>query len=192
MRSRVRLIIPYSCGDYVARDGDALCKGTVAMNSGQNETRNAEYAAGDALVLLMNDHRQVETLFQEYENADADHSALVLQICMALDVHARVEEEIFYPEVQGAIQNSDLVSEALAEHASVKQLIAQILQGMQQPERLGNLLTELRQQVMHHVQEEESELFPEVEASGLDLNDLGRRLTERKIALMHQLSAAGA
>ena len=53
-------------------------------------------------------------------------------------------------------------------------------------------MTELRQRVMHHVQEEESELFPEVEASGLDLNDLGRRLTERKIALMHQLSAAGA
>jgi len=163
------------------------------MNSGQYETRNAEHAVGDALVLLMNDHRQVETLFQEYENANADHSALVLQICMALDVRARIEEEIFYPEVQGALENSDLVSEALAEHASAKQLIAQIRQGVHQPERLNNLLMELRQQVMHHVQEEESELFPQVEASGLDLNDLGRRLSERKMALMQQLGAqAGA
>jgi len=64
---------------------------------------------------------------------------------------------------------------------------------MHQPERLNNLLMELRQQVMHHVQEEESELFPQVEASGLDLNDLGRRLSERKMALMQQLGAqAGA
>ena len=168
-------------------------KGTAAMNSGQHETHNAGHTMGDALVLLKNDHRQVETLFQEYENANADHSELVSQICLALDVHARIEEEIFYPEVQGSIENSDLISEALAEHASAKQLIAQIRQEMHQPERLNNLLTELRQQVMHHVQEEESELFPEVEAAGLDLNDLGRRLTERKMALMHQLGAqAGA
>ncbi len=163
------------------------------MNSGQHETRNAGHVMGDALVLLKNDHRQVETLFQEYQNANAGDSALVSQICLALDVHARIEEEIFYPEVQGAIENSDLISEALAEHASAKQLIAQIRQEMHQPERLNNLLTELRQQVMHHVHEEESELFPQVEASGLDLNELGRRLSERKMALMQQLGAqAGA
>jgi hemerythrin superfamily protein len=168
-------------------------KGTAAMNSGQHQARNAGHAMDNALVLLMNDHRQVETLFQEYQNANAGDSALASQICLALDVHARIEEEIFYPEVQGAIENSDLVSEALAEHASAKQLIAQIRQVMHQPQQLNNLLLELRQQVMHHVQEEESELFPEVEASGLDLNDLGRRLSERKMALMQQLGAqAGA
>ena len=164
-------------------------KGTAAMNSSQNMAHNAGQAMDNALVLLMNDHRQVETLFQQYENANANDSALVSQICLALDVHAQIEEEIFYPEGQGAIEDSTLVSEALTEHASAKQLIAQIRQGMHQPERLNNLLMELRQQVMHHVQEEESELFPQVEASGLDLNDLGRRLSERKMALMHQLGA---
>ena len=91
--------------------------------------------------------------------------------------------------VRNAIANSDRVSEAIAEHASVKQLVAQIEKSLNQPEQLSSLLAELHQQVMHHVQEEENELFPEVEASDLELQDLGQRLAERKMALMHQLGA---
>ncbi len=159
------------------------------MNTGQYEAGSVGHSMGDALALLKNDHREVEDLFQDYENANGEQNALALKICLALEVHAQIEEEIFYPAVRNAIANSDLVSEAIAEHASVKQLVAQIEKSLNQPEQLSSLLAELRQQVMHHVQEEENELFPEVEASDLELQDLGQRLAERKMALMHQLGA---
>jgi hemerythrin superfamily protein len=171
------------------RGGYMQHEGTAAMNTSQYEAGSAEHAPGGALALLKNDHRQVEDLFQGYENANAEQNALALKICLALEVHAQIEEEIFYPAVRNVITNPDLISEAIAEHASVKQLVAQIEKALTQPERLSNLLAELRQQVMHHVQEEENELFPEVETSDLDLQDLGRRLVERKMALMHQLGA---
>jgi len=159
------------------------------MNTSQYEAGSSGHASGDALALLKNDHRQVEDLFQGYENANAEQNALALKICLVLEVHAEIEEEIFYPAVRNAVTNSDLVSEAIAEHASVKQLIAQIEKALNRPERLSSLLAELRQQVIHHVQEEENELFPEVEASDLDLKDLGQRLAQRKMALIHQLGA---
>ena len=159
------------------------------MNSGQYEAGNAGQASGDALALLKNDHRQVENLFQDYETANAEQNAVALKICLELEVHAQIEEEIFYPAVRNVITNPNLISEAIAEHASVKQLIAQIEKALNQPERLSSILTELREQVMHHVQEEENELFPEVEVSDLNLQDLGQRLAERKITLMHQLGA---
>jgi hemerythrin superfamily protein len=164
-------------------------KGITTMNTSQYEAGNAGRAPGDALTLLKNDHRQVEDLFQGYENANTEQNALALKICLALEVHAQIEEEIFYPAVRNVITNPNLISEAIAEHASVKQLVAQIEKALNRPERLSSLLAELRQQVMHHVQEEENELFPEVEASDLDLQDLGQRLAQRKMTLMHQLGA---
>jgi hemerythrin superfamily protein len=174
---------------YTTRSGGVQHEGTAAVNTSQYEAGSAEHAMDDALALLKNDHREVENLFQSYENANAEQNALALKICLALEVHAQIEEEIFYPAVRNAITNSDLISEAIAEHASVKQLVAQIEKALSEPGRLSSLLAELRQQVMHHVQEEENELFPEVEASGLDLQDLGQRLAQRKMALMHQLGA---
>ena len=95
----------------------------------------ARAAMSDATLLLTRDHAEVKKLFKQYEklaDAEADgeeRQALAEQICAMLTVHATVEEEIFYPAAREAEVDSDLLDEAEVEHASAKDLIAQI-QGM--------------------------------------------------------------
>src|SRR5436853_1994959 len=81
-----------------------------------------------ALSLLQQDHREVEVFFDEYQtltNAQ-EKEALAVKICLALAVHTRIEEEIFYPAVRGAVDNPELIDEAIVEHTAAKQLISEI------------------------------------------------------------------
>lgn len=139
-----------------------------------------------AIDLLEEDHREVEDLFDEFEKVE-DVSAkeqLALKICMALQVHTRIEEEIFYPAARGAIEKPELIDEAIVEHASAKQLISEI-EDMKPGEELYDAKVKvLQEQVHHHVEEEEGELFPQVEASKLNLEAVGKKMAERKAALL--------
>ena len=132
-------------------------------------------AATDAIKLLTADHADVKKLFKEYEklaDAEADgeeRQALAEQICDMLTVHATIEEEIFYPAARDAVDEQDLLDEAEVEHASAKDLIAQI-QEMDADEELYDAKVKvLGEYVNHHVQEEENELFPQCKSAGLDL-----------------------
>ncbi len=151
--------------------------------------RKAERAAAkpvDAIKLLKDDHREVKAWFKEYENleADGEKQALVLRICEALTVHTRIEEEIFYPAARAAIGDEDLLDEAEVEHASAKALIAELL-AMQPDDRLYDAkVTVLGEYVSHHVEEEESEMFPEARDSDMDLKAIGAQLQARKQELM--------
>ena len=141
-----------------------------------------------ALELLEEDHTQVEGLFEEFEQLEnfGEKQELALKICLALRVHAQIEEEIFYPAVRDAIENTDRIDEAIVEHAAAKQLIAEIEQ-MDAGDKLYDAkVTVLNEQVLHHIAEEEDELFPEVESSGLDLEALGQKVADRKVALLDQ------
>ena len=82
----------------------------------------------DAIRLLKADHREVEGFFKEFEELDGDKDKqdLVDEICLALTVHATIEEEIFYPAAREQLEDDDLMDEAQVEHASAKQLIAEI------------------------------------------------------------------
>src|SRR5690606_35054170 len=86
----------------------------------------------DAVDLLDADHIAVKKLFQQYnklaeEKAPAgERQALAARICTELTVHAQLEEEIFYPAARAAIDDEELMDEATVEHASAKDLIAQI------------------------------------------------------------------
>lgn len=150
-------------------------------------------AAISALDLLEEEHNQVEAFFEEYEALDevTKKQELAVKICMALQVHSRIEEEIFYPAVRSAIEKTELIDEALVEHASAKQLVAEI-EAMDAGDELYDAKVKvLGEQVMHHIEEEENELFPEVESSELDLEALGAKLAERKVALFDQLAEKG-
>ena len=108
------------------------------------------------------------------------------EFCLALSVHARIEEEIFYPALRKAIDDEDLLDEAEVEHASAKQLIAEI-ESMSADDRLFDAKVKvLGEYVTHHVGEEEHQLFPEARESGVDLKDLGSELARRKAELMKQ------
>ena len=153
--------------------------------------RKAESAAAppaDAIKLLKNDHKEVKTWFKQYEEleGEAQKQALADKICLALTVHAQIEEEIYYPATREATGDDDMLDEAEVEHARAKQLIAEI-QAMKAGDRLFDAkVTVLGEYINHHVEEEESEMFPESRDSDLDLKALGVQLAERKAELMTQ------
>lgn len=154
------------------------------------KTARAAAKPADAIKLLKDDHKEVKAFFKQYESLedDKEKQALADKICLALTVHAQIEEEIYYPATREAIDDDDLLDEAEVEHASAKQLIAEI-QAMKAGDRLFDAkVTVLGEYIDHHVEEEETEMFPESRDTKLDLKALGAKLAERKNELMAQVA----
>jgi Hemerythrin HHE cation binding domain len=145
-------------------------------------------APKDAIALLKADHEAVSQLFAEYERTRSvpNKKALVAEICTALSVHARIEEEIFYPAVQAALKDKLLVPEATVEHAGVKDLLAQLDGAEPDGEMYDAKVKVLSEYVKHHVKEEQTEMFPKVKASSLDIATLGALMATRKEELLSQ------
>ena len=145
----------------------------------------------DAIALLRADHMLVSGLFAEYEKtrSASKKKALVTQICTELSVHARVEEEIFYPAFKAALRDKELVPEATVEHASLKELISQVEGREPDGEMFDAKIKVLSEYVKHHVKEEQNEMFPKARGSKLDMGDLGSRILARKEELMPQMAA---
>lgn len=164
------------------------------QETGRPET-GAQVRAGsnrqDALELLKRDHRDVEALFQRYKSAADENakSAIAERVCLLLKVHTRIEEEIFYPAARRRIDDKELINEVLVEHQAAKDLIEEIESAEAGDPMLEARLQVLSEQIAHHVQEEENELFPEVQAADIDLMGLGARLFERKQEVMRELGA---
>ncbi|HSC69040.1 MAG TPA: hemerythrin domain-containing protein [Cellvibrio sp.] len=144
--------------------------------------------AQEAIALLKADHKAVNLLFEQYESARSStkKKALVSQICTELTVHAQIEEEIFYPQVKAALKDKELIPEATVEHATLKDLIAQIEDVEPDGEMYDAKVKVLSEYVKHHVKEEQNELFPKVKESKLDLYALGEELLQRKQELLAQ------
>jgi hemerythrin superfamily protein len=139
----------------------------------------------DAIELLTQDHENVKSMFEQYEElgdrAQVAKKKLATQICLELTRHATAEEEIFYPAVREASGDAeDLVDEAIVEHASAKDLIAQILSMDPSDELYDAKVKVLSEQIEHHVEEEEGEMFPKAKKAKLDLAALGEAIEARK------------
>ena len=151
-------------------------------------TAKVESKALNAIELLQEDHASVKKAFKEFEKMEQGDTAtlqeLVGMVCSELRVHTTIEEEIFYPAVRKAIDDEDLMNEAQVEHDSAKALIRK-LEGMKADDPLfvPNFKV-LAEQIEHHVEEEESEMFPKVKKLKLDLAGLGERMAARKEELM--------
>jgi len=148
-----------------------------------------------AITLLKQDHREVEGWFDEYEQleADAEKLALFNKIALALKVHTAIEEEIFYPEERGDIED-DMLDEAYVEHAGAKKLIAEI-EAMKPSEDFYDAKVKvLGEYIKHHVKEEEQPggLFAQAKKGDEDLDAMGERLKARKAELMAQLGGRKA
>ncbi len=155
----------------------------------------ADNKAQDAVALLKQDHRTVEELFAQYEKASGDgrKEKLARQICLELSVHARIEEEIFYPACEGEIEE-DLLKEAYVEHDGAKVLIAEILAGGPDDEFYDAKVTVLQEQIEHHVEEEEKRMdgmFAQARKAGLDMDALGEDLAARKADLVAEFESNG-
>jgi iron-sulfur cluster repair protein YtfE (RIC family) len=136
----------------------------------------------DAINLLETDHREVEDLFAKAEaNSGAAKSQVVNKICQELTIHAQIEEQVIYPAMR-AVGLDHLIDEAEQEHQKVKELVAR-LEGMDSATAEADAtLAELKADVSHHVEEEESTTFPRfrraVDQNRLD--DLGNQLRQAK------------
>ena len=143
----------------------------------------------NAITLLRADHQKVTDLFENFEKsrATAKKKVIAQEICKELTVHATIEEEIFYPEVRGAIDDEDLMDEAEVEHASAKELIAQIESMSSGDDKFAAKVMVLGEYINHHVKEEQDEMFPQAKKAKVDLAELGERMLARKQELMSQM-----
>ena len=144
----------------------------------------------DATALLRADHKLVSDLFADYEKTRSvpKKKQIVGKICTELSVHAQVEEEIFYPAFKLALKDKVLVPEAAVEHATLKNLIAQ-LEGVEPDgEMYDAKIRVLSEYVKHHVKEEQNEIFTKAKSSKLDLMELGAQISSRKLEILAERS----
>jgi hemerythrin superfamily protein len=143
----------------------------------------------DAITLLKDDHKTVKRLFRKFEQAGdrayATKRKLVDKITEELSVHSAIEEQVFYPSVRHAVeQTEDEVLEALEEHHIVKWTLSELESMDPREERFDAKVTVLIESVEHHIEEEEGEMFPRVRKalSRTQLNELGDLMERAKLA----------
>ena len=131
-------------------------------------------ASIDAIDLLMADHREAKKLFAKFESASgaAAQAQIVQMLCNALNVHTRIEEEIFYPAIRGKADD-DLLDESYVEHDGAKVLIRDLLGSKPDADFYKAKVTVLQEQIEHHVKEEERQVFPQLRR-GLDRDALAQ------------------
>lgn len=137
----------------------------------------------DAFNLLKQDHRKVEELFSQLESSRGQAKLRVFeQIKMELELHAHIEEKVFYPALEESKQTHELVLEAYEEHDVVKKLLRELGRAKTATEEWEAKATVLQENVEHHVEEEENELFTKARAalSQEDIEELGEELAAEK------------
>ena len=168
-----------------------MAKSKISVRkSGRGRGRKASArlpAAHDAIALLKADHRQVQEWFAQFQSARSSARKQVLagQICEALKVHTRIEEELFYPAFLAATGEVAIHHEAEVEHNGAKRLIDEIGPSGAQDNYFDAKVTVLAEMIRHHVDEEEKRdgMFAKARQSDMDLAGLGQRLASRKAEL---------
>jgi hemerythrin superfamily protein len=149
----------------------------------------------DAIKLLEADHKKVKSLFRDYEKAERKDrkQRIADEIMNELRVHTQVEEEIFYPAFREKAddEGTELVAEAFEEHHVVKTVMAE-LEGLEAGDEVFDAkMTVMIENVEHHIEEEEGEMFPEAKGTlGEQNKELGARMEQMKEQLQAKPKAA--
>lgn len=151
----------------------------------RTNNRAANAARNEILETLKEDHKRVKKAYREFTKLDREAEPerceeLVRQVLADLELHTALEEEFLYPAAREAIAQPDLVDEAEVEHESAKALIEQLNAMESDDEKFAARFTVLCEYVMHHVKEEETELFPQLQNARLDWENIAREMTERR------------
>ncbi|CAN7459530.1 hemerythrin domain-containing protein [Phenylobacterium sp. LjRoot164] len=179
----------------MATAAKSTAKSKATTRAAPRRTRRTGRRDPLAISLLKQDHREVEAWFDEYEQLENEKERLALfnRIALALKVHTRIEEEIFYPAERGEVED-DLLDEAYVEHDSAKKLIAEIEAMKPSDEFYDAKVKVLGEYIKHHVKEEEQPggLFSQAKKGDEDLDQMGERLKARKSELMAELGRPAA
>jgi hypothetical protein len=140
----------------------------------------------DPISMLKEDHSKVKKLFDQFENSDDKRTQMQLakQAIQELKIHAAIEEEIFYPGVKKAVDDEEVMAEAVEEHHVVHFLIKELESQKLDSKVFHAKFIVLAENVRHHIKEEEGEMMPKIKVDESELQDLASRMTERKEELM--------
>jgi hemerythrin superfamily protein len=138
----------------------------------------------NALEVLKQDHQKVKGLFKEATGSpdQSKRKELFDKIDTELEIHAHIEETVFYPALETHEELKDLVAKALEEHQEVKIMLEELEELGSESHDFGSKLQELIESVEHHVEEEEGEMFPKVREvfDESQLEQLGQELESAK------------
>jgi len=160
-----------------------LRRGVVKKNK-KNRTTHALTA--DALYLLASDHRFIEDLFARYRAMApvpahaAQRELLAEEICLALTIQLRLEQELFYPAAREALDDADAVEDCESGQDRLRDMVAQVLATRFADPLFDARLAVLEGYVASHIRQQREQLFPAVSSAPLDLHALGLRLAARK------------
>ena len=152
----------------------------------------------DAISLLEEDHRKVKQLLKEGADSKADQESereeLFATIRKEMEAHERIEEEIFYPALKAHPKARATVLEGFEEHHVVDEVMGELAQTDVGDERWAAKFTVMKENIEHHIEEEESTMFPEARDAfdGAELEELGRRMTQLKELSMERTGPAGS
>jgi hemerythrin superfamily protein len=145
-------------------------------------------ARREVLDALIEDHKLVKLLFREFERVRhgperGARQAIAERVCSALDQHATLEEELFYPALRGVVRDDDLLDEAGVEHGSARALMAELRDIDADDPRFGATFTVLAAYVKHHIREEEGQLFQQLTRARVDWEGMRERIAARRAEL---------
>jgi hemerythrin-like domain-containing protein len=166
---------------------------TTKVKAKKSDNKKAH--AKTAIDLLKEDHVAVKDLFREFrrlvkeQGDNREKRLLVRKACDMLIIHTRIEEELFYPVVRRALDEEELMNEALVEHSAAKDLIAQLKQMRPEDRMYDATFVVLSEMVKRHIREEEGKMFPKAKKSGIDLERLGQDLQQFKSELEEDMQS---
>jgi len=150
----------------------------------------------NAFQLLKEDHQKVSGIFQQIEptteRAEKTRTELFAKLKEELDIHARIEEAIFYPAIKRAAETREIVLEGFEEHHVIKMLLKELEAMPVDTEQWAAKVKVLKENVEHHVEEEEGEMFQKARQvlSEDEINKLGTQLEEMKTQLKGQMKSS--
>jgi iron-sulfur cluster repair protein YtfE (RIC family) len=147
--------------------------------------------------MLLDDHKRVQKLFKDFEKADRTDAQSVRELvemtCMELQIHTLLEEELFYPAIRVGLssdENDERLNRAEVEHEVADELVAKLQELAPDDPMYSAYFTVLGEYVRHHIREEEKTLFPAaLNAAGLDLQQLGDALRQRREELFAEIES---
>lgn len=143
-------------------------------------------ASADPVSMLKEDHGNVKKLFDQFEKTDDERTQMQIarSAINELKVHAAIEEEIFYPAVEGTVDDEEIMAEATQEHHVVHFLIDELDSQKLDHDTFHAKFMVLAENVRHHIKEEEGEMFPKIDAKETEMQEIGARMAQRKQQLM--------
>jgi hemerythrin superfamily protein len=159
------------------------------MATSRPSSRAASAARAQVIDALIEDHKRVKKAYRDFKKLDPQEDTercqeLVSQVLADLQVHAALEEELLYPAIREAIDDTDMLDEAEVEHESAHTLIDQLVLMTPEDDKYIARFTVLCEYVMHHVKEEEGELFPALEKARIDWQTIASEMQTRREELM--------